>query len=115
VLLRGDHELMEQKLIDGLGTEHVRPAQADEIREALGADPGSLGAVGVSDLRIVADPALRGRVNMVTGANEDDWHLRGVDIERDIAVDDWLDLRLVNEGEGCPRCDGALTIRRMIE
>jgi prolyl-tRNA synthetase len=115
VLLRGDHELMEQKLIDGLGTEHVRPANADEIRDALGADPGSLGAVGVSDVRIVADPALQGRTNMVTGANEDDWHLRGVDVARDIAVAAWLDLRLVQRGERCPKCDGTLDITRMIE
>ncbi len=115
VLLRGDHELMEQKLIDGLETQKVRPATSGEIRDALGADPGSLGAVGVKHLRIVADPALRGRVNMVTGANEDDWHLRGVDVDRDIAVDTWLDVRLVKPGERCPSCAGTLEIRRMIE
>ena len=114
-LLRGDHELMEQKLIDGLGTQHVRPAKADEIREALGADPGSLGAVGVKALRTVADPALRGRTNMVTGANEDDWHLRGVDVDRDIDVEQWIDLRLVKAGETCPNCAGVLEITRMIE
>ncbi len=115
VLLRGDHELMEQKLVDGLGTGHIRPAEGDEIRQAFGADAGSLGAVGVSDLRIVADPALQGRSNMVTGANEDDFHVRGVDVARDIAVDDWLELRLVRTGEQCPHCDGTLEIRRMIE
>jgi len=63
VLLRGDHELMEQKLADGLGTAHIRPAYPDEIRRLLGADAGSLGAVGVSGIRIVADPALQGRSN----------------------------------------------------
>ena len=115
VLLRGDHELMEQKLVDGLGTAHLRPAHPDEIRPLMGADPGSLGAVGVKDLRIVADPALAGRHNMVTGANEDDWHVRGVDVARDIAVDDWLDLRLVKAGEACPACGAPLEIRRMIE
>ncbi len=115
VLLRGDHDVMEQKLVDGLGTEHIRPAHAEEIRGALGADPGSLGAVGVTELPIVADPALRGRRNMVTGANEDDWHLRGVDVERDIAVGTWLDVRLVKDGEQCPCCDGTLSIHRMIE
>jgi prolyl-tRNA synthetase len=115
VLMRGDHELMQQKLMDGLGTHHVRPAHQDEIRSALGADPGSLGAVGVSDLPIVADEALRGRTNMVTGANDDDWHLRGVDVARDIAVGRWLDLRLVVAGEPCPACGTALDVVRAIE
>ena len=115
VLLRGDHELVEQKLVDGLGTQDVRPAHRDEIRDALGADPGSLGAVGVSGLRILADPALRGRVNMVTGANEDDWHVRGVDVARDIAVGEWVELRRVSAGEQCPQCDGVLTEHKAIE
>jgi len=115
LLLRGDHELMEQKVVDGLGTWEVRPAQDDEITAALGAHAGSLGAVGVTGLRIVADPALRGRVNMVTGANEDDWHLRGVDVQRDIAVDTWLDLHLVAAGEGCPTCGKPLQVKRTIE
>jgi len=115
LLLRGDHELMEQKVVDGLGTWDVRPAQDDEITAALGAHAGSLGAVGVSGIRIVADPALRGRRNMVTGANDDDWHLRGVDVERDIAVGTWLDLRLVKAGEGCPTCGKPLEVKRTIE
>ncbi len=115
VLLRGDHELMEQKLVDGLGTEHIRPAQAEEIRPVLGADPGSLGAVGVEGLRIVADPALDGRTNLVTGANEDDWHLRGVDVARDIKVAQWLDVRRVRAGEPCPLCGQPLTVEKVIE
>jgi prolyl-tRNA synthetase len=114
-LLRGDHELMEQKLVDGMGTTDIRPAEAHEIRSALGADPGSLGAVGVTEFRIFADPALRNRTNMVTGANEDDWHLRGVDVERDIGVDAWLDLRRVLAGEPCPRCGEPLDVVRVIE
>jgi prolyl-tRNA synthetase len=115
MLLRGDHELMDQKLIDGMGTVDLRPAEAPEIRAALGADPGSLGAVGVDGYEVVADPALRGRTNMVTGANDDDWHLRGVDVERDISVDRWLDLRRVIAGEACPECGEPLQLRRVIE
>jgi len=115
LLLRGDHGLMEQKLIDALGTQEVRPADADEIRDLLGADAGSLGAVGVRHLPIVADPELEGRSNMVTGANENDFHLRGVDIERDIDVGRWLDIRKVEAGEGCPVCGAPLTIERVIE
>ncbi len=115
VLVRGDHELMEQKLIDGLGDQDLRPAHPDEIKEALGALPGSLGAVGLTNFRIIADPALESRTNMVTGANEDDWHLRGVDVARDIAVDEWLDVRRVREGDSCPQCGSALHVHRVIE
>jgi prolyl-tRNA synthetase len=107
--------LQEQKLIDGLGTAAVRPAHPEEIVDLMGASAGSLGAVGVEGPRIVADPALQGRVNMTTGANEDDWHLRGVDVGRDIAVARWLDLRTVAAGEACPSCGEALDVKRVIE
>ena len=115
VLMRGDHSLVEQKLMDGLGANEVRPSGDKEIQGALGAAPGSLGAVGITNLRVVADEALRGRKNMLTGANEDDFHLRGVDVERDIQVDQWLDLREVNEGEPCPMCEGPLAVAKTIE
>src|ERR1700758_2699729 len=85
VLMRGDHALNEQKLADATPAASIRPAQPEEIREALGALPGSLGAVGVTGYPIIADEALRGRRDMVTGANVDDMHLRGVDVDRDIA------------------------------
>ena len=86
VLLRGDHPLADQKLVDAIGSADIRAAQPDEIRAALGASPGSLGAVGVTALPVIADLALRGRRNMTTGANIDDVHLTGVDVDRDIAV-----------------------------
>ncbi len=114
-LLRGDHELVEQKLLDGLGESELRAAREDEIRALLGAGPGSLGAVGVSKVRIVADSALEGRRNMTTGANQDDHHLRGVDIERDIAVGAWLDLRAVRDGDACPLCEAPLALRKTVE
>ncbi len=102
VLLRGDHALEEQKLIDATGAVAVRPAEAGEIFAALGAHPGSLGAVGVpADLPVIADLALRGRSGMTTGANTDDVHLRGVDVARDIDVGKWADLRAAEEGEPC--------------
>jgi prolyl-tRNA synthetase len=115
VLLRGDHPLVEQKLQDGTGAIDFRPAHPEEIKGALGADPGSLGAVGVDDLPILADKALKGRYNMVTGANDDDFHLRGVDIERDINVSKWIDLREVADGEPCPTCDAPLEVFKAIE
>lgn len=121
VLLRGDHPLNETKLIDATAAADCRPAHPDEIREALGALPGSLGAVNVLRAtharvtRIIADHALRGRRNMVTGANTDDFHLRSVDVERDIKVDQWSDLRSVAAGEGCPNCEGTLEVFKAVE
>lgn len=115
VLLRGDHALSEQKLSDATGALQVRPASADEIRAALGASAGSLGAVGVTGVRIVADHALEGRRDMTTGANEDGFHLRGVDVARDVAVGEWLDLREVKAGEACPMCGGQLAVVKTIE
>ena len=114
-LLRGDHDLMEQKLKDGTGAIEARAATAEEIRDLLGADAGSLGAVGVDHVRVIADLALRGRTNMTTGANVDDHHVRGVDVERDIRVDAWVDLRRVFAGEPCPVCGTPLRVFRAIE
>src|SRR5580692_1186234 len=120
VLLRGDHALNEQKLVDATAATAIRPAQPEEIRDALGALPGSLGAVGTLSSKvgahpILADEALRGRRGMYTGANVDDTHLRGVDVERDIAVGRWADLREAAEGEPCARCGEPLQTLRGIE
>ena len=121
VLMRGDHELNEIKLLDATGALNVRPARPEEISEALGASAGSLGAVGVTHAthpkitRIVADEALRGRRNMTTGANKNDHHLRGVNIERDIKADKWVSLRTVKTGEGCPNCEGVIEVFKAVE
>ncbi len=107
----------------------VRPAQPDEIRQLLGASAGSLGGVGVvqkareagHEISILIDYALEGRRNMTTGANKDDYHLRGVDVNRDImergvAPAKWADLRTVTSGERCPRCDlGNLEVFKAME
>ena len=115
VLLRGDHPLQEQKLQDQTGSTEFRPAHPEEIRQLLGADAGSLGAVGVVDVPIFADEALRGRTNMTTGANDDDFHLRGVAVERDIAVTRWVDVREVRAGEACVGCGEPIDVFRAIE
>jgi len=119
-LLRGDHQLHEVKFTDTLGATGLRPAHAEEIRDLLGASAGSLGGVGakkaVPDVLIIADLGLKGRRHMTTGANKDDHHLRGVNIERDIQVDQWADLRTVTSGESCPRCDtGSLEVYKAME
>lgn len=123
-LLRGDHQLQETKLSDALAGAEVRAAHAEEIKELLGASAGSLGAVGVKaqaraaghDVRILADLALKERTNMTTGANKDDHHLRGVNITRDIEIDDWVDLRAVTSGDACPNCEtGTLEVFKALE
>ena len=114
-VVRGDHELLEQKLKDASGAIKVRAAQAEEIKSAMGALPGSLGAVGVTDIPIIVDEELAGRTNMVTGANRDDWHLRGVEVERDIKVTKWASLRTVREKERCGQCGSELTLWKGIE
>jgi prolyl-tRNA synthetase len=69
-----------------------------------------------AEVRIIADLALKGRRDMTTGANKDDHHLRGVDVERDIQIDEWADLRSVNSGESCPRCEaGVLDVYKAME
>jgi prolyl-tRNA synthetase len=121
VLMRGDHELNETKLMDASSAINIRPAQADEISEALGASAGSLGAVGVAQAshpkisRVIADDSLRGRRNMTTGANKDDHHLRGVSMDRDIKVDKWASLRTVKAGETCSNCGAPLDVFKAVE
>ena len=115
VLLRGDHQLQDQKLVDVTGVTDIRPAQPAEIQAALGALPGSLGAVGVKDLPVIADLALRGRREMATGANTDDVHFTGVDVDRDIVAKTWADLREAAAGEPCPRCGAALELVQTLE
>ena len=142
ILMRGDHQLHDIKLADSLGAKEFRPAYSYEIKEWLGASPGSLGAVksrirkpehgfrvgaapgdtvhffldSADELVVIADLGLKGRRNMTTGANKDDHHLRGVNIERDIEVDQWADLRTVTSGEACPRCDsGTLEVYKAME
>ncbi|HEV8463792.1 MAG TPA: YbaK/EbsC family protein [Pseudolabrys sp.] len=94
VLLRGDHQLNEAKL-----GATVRAARPEEIRQWFGADAGSLGPVGAANqVRILADDALRGRRNMIAGANKNDYHLRHVTPDEDFDVE-FQDLRQTAEGE----------------
>jgi prolyl-tRNA synthetase len=136
--VRGDDQLNENKLLARIGATQVRAATAQECIHALGANPGSLGAVylhferlpednarqllaetrrtmGLDDIKVYADERLRGANDMTTGANEDGFHLRNVSIERDIKVTEWHDLRTVTAGEPCAKCGKALKIRRAIE
>jgi prolyl-tRNA synthetase len=110
-LVRGDDRLSEGKLLGVLGSD-FRPATADEIREAFGADPGSLGPIGF-DGEVVADEALRVG-QYVAGANHTGRHLRGVEAGRDFEPR-FADIREPREGDGCPVCGGKLRFRTAIE
>ena len=115
ILLRGDHQFQEQKFRDSTSAVEIAPAEEETIKKALGASPGSLGAVGIDGIKTFADPSLKGRSGMTTGANEDDFHLSGVDVDRDIKVDQWVDVRSIADGEGCPSCSNPLRVVRCIE
>ncbi|HNQ88296.1 MAG TPA: proline--tRNA ligase [Verrucomicrobiota bacterium] len=121
LLLRGDDTLNEAKLTGFLGTNQFRAAEADEIAAVLGARPGSLGAVHTTlrgpaaELPVYADLALRGGAGMTTGANRDGFHLRHVNLQRDIQVARWADLRTVAPGELCTVTARPLKVQRAIE
>jgi len=118
LLLRGDHQLNEAK-VGALGFQAFRPATDEEIFHAMGAHAGSLGAVGLQPgskvSGIVLDEALKGQKGMATGANEDGFHLRSVDVMRDIAATRWADLRQAAEGELTVQGGMPLKIERAIE
>ena len=98
-LIRGDDQINESKLTGALGTAIFRAAEPKEIFAALGAYPGSLGAIDVNDMTVFADENLRAAAGMTTGANEDGFHVRNVNVGRDLPDVQWADLRTVCEGE----------------
>ena len=117
-VVRGDQELNEAKLQTATGAVEVRPAHPEEIPGLMGAHAGSLGAVGFSKAKVFVDPSLADRKDMVTGANEDGFHLKGIDVKRDVLSGKQTklaELRTVQAGEGCPRCDGTLDVFKALE
>jgi prolyl-tRNA synthetase len=106
-LVRGDHQLSEAKFACAVGADSMRPARPEEIQEWFGAGAGSLGPVGVKNLRVIADEALRGRRNMIAGANRDDYHLRHVTPGEDFQPE-YFEIRLVAPGDACLSCGAAI-------
>ena len=102
VLVRGDDEAQEAKVSKVLGAG-FRAAVDAEIKEVMGASPGSLGAVASTlegkKLTVVADLMLKGQKGMATGANDNGFHFKGVDVERDLKIDKWADVRSVRDGD----------------
>ena len=114
VLLRGDRELNQIKLLNLLGCDWVVMAEEAEVVKATGAPTGFAGPVGLP-LRILADNEVRQLRDFVVGANEKDQHYLGANLERDFKVDGFADLRQAVGGDPCPRCAGQLESWRGIE
>ncbi len=113
ILMLGNDEVNETKLEKVLGG-NIRPAHPEELKDISGADAGSIGPVGFSG-RIIADNRLKNANNMFSGANKNDYHIGGIDFNRDIPNIEYADLRIVQSGEGCPRCEKHLEVFPAIE
>jgi len=114
-LLVGNDQLNEVKLKNYLGADFFEPASEDEVRELFGANFGSLGPVNIpGDIQIIADRKVEDIHNAVVGANEDGYHLTGVNPGRDFLAE-YVDIREVQEGEISPDGQGILKFARGIE
>jgi prolyl-tRNA synthetase len=119
-LLRGDHQLSETKFAAAVGAttgsvaKEVRTAHPHEINDWFGADPGSLGPIGITNMPILADAALQFRRNMIAGANKNDYHLRNVTPGRDFEPA-FFNIRQVSVGDLCTSCGATLELHKTIE
>jgi len=116
-LLRGDHELNELKLKNHLGWDEIQMATEEQILACTGSPVGFLGPIGLKqDIPVVADRVVQGMTNVVMGANEKDQHYINAGCGRDFEVAEFIDIRTVEAGDACPRCDsGKLEMWRGIE
>ena len=113
ILMQGNDEVNETKLEKVLGG-NVRPAHPDELKEITGADAGSIGPIGFKG-KIVSDLRLKNRNNLFSGANKNDYHIGGIDLNRDVSEIEYADLRIAKSGEGCPKCGNLLEVFPAIE
>jgi prolyl-tRNA synthetase len=115
VLLRGDRELNEVKLVNYLACSHLVMADIATVEEVTGTGVGFAGPVGLSRVRMVVDQEIPGMINAVCGANQLDFHLVNVNPGRDFKFSEVVDLRKVVAGEKCPHCQTLISITRGIE
>ncbi len=116
-LVRGDRSLNEFKLARVVGGHELRMADDEEVQHLTGARVGFAGPVGLpAEVTIIADHEVAAMREFITGANQDDAHLVGVNVGADFEVDAYADLRAACHGDACARCDaGVLQARRCIE
>ena len=114
-LVRGDDEVNEVKLKNALGAVHLQLASEGKIEQITGGAMGYSGPVGLSGVRVVADPEVMALAVSATGANLADHHRVGVVPGRDFTPDLVADLRMVRPGDPCPRCGAPMEVQRGIE
>ena len=114
VLVRGDHEINETKLKNFLGAQEVALADEKLVEDTTGAPMGFAGPVGLKT-KLVADHAVKGMKNFVTGGNRKDLHFKNVNLGRDFEVDSFGDLRFITPQDPCPKCSGTIQFGRGIE
>lgn len=116
ILMRGNDQLNETKLSTVVGSTNFRPAEPSELLEFTGANAGSIGPVGLkTKFRIISDNLLKDCNGLVSGANEDGFHYKNIDIQRDCQIDGFFDLRTVQEGEPSILSGKPLRIVKAIE
>ena len=124
LLMRGDHQMNEAKLSMAVAGKEARPMQEDEIRELFHSPAGYLGPLGIDwakDLTdsskpiLLVDKALEGRVNLIGGANKEDYHVKNLTPGKTFHPTAYADLRAVTVGEVCPNCDAPLRIDTAVE
>ncbi len=115
VLIRGNHELNEAKLQLAAGGP-VRPALPEEVEAICDAGVGFVGPIGLKkQVRVIADKALEGQHNLTAGANEEEYHLSGIELDRDVQPSEFLDVRLILADEKCIECGETLRIVNAVE
>ncbi|MGZ8421328.1 MAG: proline--tRNA ligase [Nitrospira sp.] len=115
VLIRGDHDVNEIKVKRLLGVTDLELVKPELVPGLIGAPVGYVGPVGLKQIRILADWAVKAMANFVVGANQADTHLVDVNWARDFAVDQFADLRNAQAGDPSPRNDGTLKTAKGIE
>jgi prolyl-tRNA synthetase len=116
VLSRGDHEINDIKVKNFLNANTVELASAEETKEILGCEVGSIGPCSVDEkVKVVADQAVNYIRNGVAGANEEGYHLMNVNPERDFQVSQYGDLRFIQEGDPSPDGKGTIVFAKGIE
>jgi len=115
VLIKGDDELNENKIKRSLNITEIAMADEKLVREITNSPVGFAGPVGLKNIPIFADNSIKKLKNFVVGANEEDYHLINVNLERDFKVKEFFDLRFVKEGDFCNKCGSTLSTLKGIE
>jgi len=116
LLMRGNDELNETKLESIFKTNNFRPAEPEELVKFTGADGGSIGPVNLkTKIKVIADNLLKDANGLVSGANKNGFHYKNIDFKRDCEIDEYYDLRTVQEGEPDPIGGKPLRVVKAIE